>query len=146
MTAFAEITPFRDSEQSAQTENTWRPICDVTLDLIRPHILNRPTLLEALARYEDTIGLRGGVELSTAIDGAPRDTLPHRQGMPMEWSAQLYTLMGLCPGGLQDFMERIIDTLASVEISPEQPTAEAMLCVAEDLAILARIYEGRLGG
>lgn len=145
MTAPADDIPFGVSEQSDQNENTWRPIGDVTLELIRPHILNRPSLLEALSCYEDTIGLRGGVELDRAIDGTPRDLLPHRQGMPMEWSAHLYTLMDLSLGDLREFMGRVIDTFASVEIDPKQPSAEAMLCVAEDLIILFRVYDGRLG-
>ena len=133
-----------DPEQPEQGDN-WRSIGAVADDVCRAAILRCPDLLTALVRYERIVRAQGGVHIHKAVDGTIREKFSHRHNMPHEWSAIFHTIIGLCDGSTE-LLEQVTDILASVELEVAQPSLEAMLCVAEDLVILARIYAGRLGG
>lgn len=112
-----------------------------------PEIIARgcADLIVALEEYEEMIRRDGGVDVATAIDGTPRQTLPHRDPtMSFHWWDSYQAMLCLADGSM-GLLEQVGLVLAPLDLESPGPSMEAMLCVAEDLTILANLYQGRLG-
>lgn len=96
-------------------------------------------LLAALSVYDAFTREIGGVDIATAIDGSDREFLPHRVGMPKDWAGYFATALSLC-GGETHLLHNVTEILSGVRLEATQPSFEAMLCVAEDLIIIAKAY------
>ncbi len=96
-------------------------------------------LLTALSVYEVFVRELDGVDLAVAINGVDRASLAHRDGMPDDWAGYFGTTLGLCRGEIH-LLQNVADILSGTKLEAAQPSFEAMLCVAEDLIIIAQAY------